>query len=593
MPRVQNDRGAHRVRIALASAATAALIVASFAMPSGKAAAAGSDAVAVTVSGADIAAAAQNRNGLTFKGFGVLSANSTSALLLDYKSQHPDKYWELIETLFGGDHPIMNTVKIEMGNDRNTSTGPNAATMRSRDEYPNVQREPGFQLAADAQTVASGKVHVSLLRWSRPTWVTSDADQYIWFKDTVLAAYREYGIMVDSINPDTNETTAPSAALYKSFSGWLRTDTKGYEGAIARPTRTTASDRLRRRKLYRSIKTIAADTVGTPPVTLGNAMTSATDSSLRDAVDVVGFHYSSADDGAGNLKKIADQLDKEVWNSEGQSTFSNSADRPNNTASDEQGGTGTEFGGTNSALEMGNWITTGLHGIPSHPEHLPARDRLVLRRLPVLLEGARERPRPVVRVDLLRRRPGRARAVHPVRDPRVGELRQHRRHLAGDPARPRRASSARATRRAAPEPGGASYTTLAAPDASDFSTVIVNDSKFTKTYRISTNGLNLGADQTMELWETRAADAGEAYDANYVRPIDEISPAADGSYTFTVKPLVDAHRHDPRPRDRGRPGACSRRRPATAAPCRPRRSTPLPMVAATSSTRTRPATPTA
>ncbi len=32
--------------------------------------------------------------------------------------------------------------------------------------------------------------------------------------------------------------------------------------------------------------------------------------------------------------------------------------------------------------------------------------------------------------------------------------------------------------------GGASYTTLAAPDASDFSTVIINDSKFTKTYRI-------------------------------------------------------------------------------------------------------------
>ena len=67
----------------------------------------------------------------------------------------------------------MTTVKIEMGNDRNTSTGPNPSTMRSRDEYPNVLREPGFQLAADAQKVAEGDVHVSLLRWSRPTWVTT------------------------------------------------------------------------------------------------------------------------------------------------------------------------------------------------------------------------------------------------------------------------------------------------------------------------------------------------------------------------------------------------------------------------------------
>ncbi len=56
----------------------------------------------MTVRGTDVAAAAKNVNGLTFKGFGVLSANSTSALLLDYKSQHPEKYWELIETLFGG-----------------------------------------------------------------------------------------------------------------------------------------------------------------------------------------------------------------------------------------------------------------------------------------------------------------------------------------------------------------------------------------------------------------------------------------------------------------------------------------------------------
>lgn len=296
-------------RVAAAAALITATMVGALLVPTA-AQAAGADPVTVTVRGTDVAAAAKNVNGLTFKGFGVLSANSTSALLLDYKSQHPEKYWELIETLFGGDFPIMNTVKIEMGNDRNTSTGPNASTMRSRDEYPNVLREPGFQLAADAKTVAHGPVHVSILRWNRPTWVTNHQDQYVWFKNTALAAYRQFGYMIDSINPDANETSNPDLQLYKDFSGWLRNDTKGYEGATAGdPNNGFAS--ATERDLYTSIRTIAGDTVGTPPVALGDGMTGS-DSSLRDAVDIVGFHYSSADDRNGNMKKIAEQLDREV-----------------------------------------------------------------------------------------------------------------------------------------------------------------------------------------------------------------------------------------------------------------------------------------
>lgn len=517
-----------------AALTTAALALTAVAIPLSPAAAAVTDPVVLTVDGADVAAAAQNRNGLTFKGFGVLSANSTSALLLDYKAQHPDKYWELIETLFGGDHPIMNTVKIEMGNDRNTSTGPNAATMRSRDEYPNVLREPGFQLAADAQLVAHGDVHVSLLRWNRPTWVTNHQDQYIWFKNTVLAAYREFGIMVDSINPDANETGNPEIPLYKDFSAWVANDSKGYEGATATdPNNGFASEE--EKSLYQAIQTIAADTVGTPPVSFGNAMTSATDPSLRDAVDIVGFHYSSADDSAGNMKKIAEQLDKEVWNSEGQSTFSSSADRPNNNASDEQGGFGTQFGGTNSALEMGNWVTTGFHAsrrtmnifqpaIGSFYDGFQYSSKeLVNAREPwsgwLYYDGG---------LSVIEQFTQFAKLGWENADNTAGIWRaipQASRSELGTGNPP---GGARA--------GGASYTTLAAPDASDFSTVIINDSTFTKTYRINAKGLNLGSDQTAELWETRAADKGEAYDANYLQPVGELTPDAGGSYTVTVKP---------------------------------------------------------
>ncbi|WP_454261547.1 hypothetical protein [Pseudoxanthomonas mexicana] len=83
-----------RIRGGLAVAATIAVVgTALVAAPA--AVAAPTATVTVAVTGADVAAAAQNRNGLTFKGFGVLSANSTSALLLDYKAQHPEKYWEV------------------------------------------------------------------------------------------------------------------------------------------------------------------------------------------------------------------------------------------------------------------------------------------------------------------------------------------------------------------------------------------------------------------------------------------------------------------------------------------------------------------
>ncbi|MBW9095294.1 DUF1080 domain-containing protein [Microbacterium jejuense] len=533
MPRPDHGQKTRRIRNTVVAAVTAAVIAAPLTVPA-MAQAAGADPVTVNVTGADVAAAALNKNGLTFKGFGVLSANSTSALLLDYKSQHPDKYWQLIETLFGGDHPIMNTVKIEMGNDRNTSTGPNASTMRSRDEYPNVLREPGFQLAADAQLVAHGDVHLSILRWNRPAWVANDADQYIWFKNTVLAAYREYGIMVDSINPDTNETGSPNIQLYKDFSGWVAGDTKGYEGATAGdPNNGFASQE--EADLFHAIRTVAADTVGTPPRSFGDAMTSTTDSSLRDAVDIVGFHYSSADDSAGNMKKLAEQYDQEVWNSEGQSTFSSSADRPNNNASDEQGGSGTEFGGTNSALEMGNWVTTGFAASRrtlsifqpaigsfydgfqySSKELVNARDPwsgwlYYDGGLAVLEQFTQFATLGWENAD---NTAGIWRAIPQASKSELGT---------GNPP-----SGARA--------GGASYTTLAAPDASDFSTVVINDSKFSKTYRVVASGLSLGDDKTAEVWETRAADAGQAYDANYLKPIGELQPAADGSYTVTVKP---------------------------------------------------------
>lgn len=48
-------------------------------------------------------------------------------------------------------------------------------------------------------------------------------------------------------------------------------------------------------------------------------------------MDVVGYHYKTADDENNAMKWLAEEVDKEVWNSEEQATFSNSAFRPSTT----------------------------------------------------------------------------------------------------------------------------------------------------------------------------------------------------------------------------------------------------------------------
>jgi hypothetical protein len=110
--------------------------------------------------------------------------------------------------------------------------------------------------------------------------------------------------------------------------------------------------------------------------------------------------------------------------------------------------------------------------------------------------------------------------------------------------------------------GAPSYMTLADPRKKDFSTIAVNDSDRTKSYRVKAENMDLGADPTMEVWETRAADPGEAYDANFKHLAAEIRPDADGYYTYTVKPrsIVTFTTLD-----RGRDKATTQRLPSSAA----------------------------
>ena len=199
----------------------------------------------VVLDGNNIRAA--NVNGLTFKGFGLLSANGTSELLMDYKAQSPSKYAELLQILFGGPNPVLTNVKVEMGNDRNNSTGPDPATMRLESEAPNVKRHQGFQLAADAKKV-NPAIKVSMLRWNAPAWANTNDKIYTWYKKTMLEAYRSYGFMVDYVNPGLNERGA-DLNWTKRYASLIRTDSAGFADATERT-------------LYNGIRVVISDEAG-------------------------------------------------------------------------------------------------------------------------------------------------------------------------------------------------------------------------------------------------------------------------------------------------------------------------------------------
>jgi hypothetical protein len=467
--------------------------------------------------------AADNVNGLTFKGFGTLSANSTSALLMDYKAQQPEKYAELLQVLFGGEHPLMNQVKIEMGDDRNNSTGSDVATMRTADEEANVTRHPGFQLAADAFRI-NPDLKVSILRWNAPAWANTNDKIYLWYKNTILAAYREYGYMVDSVNPGVNEHAA-DLTWTKDFSNRVRTDTTGYVS----PNPDLSGFRDGEAELFHRIKTVISDEVGTG--TFGDEMVA--DAALRDAVQVAGFHYNTDDDGAGSFKKLAQEYDIEVWNSEAQATFSNSSFRPNNNTADPTT-PGTGFGGTGSALEMANTIVKGfVNSNRTNFIYQPA--------IASFYEGGQYSFKSLVSAS----------------DPWSGWIHydgalavlQHFTSFAetgwensdNTAGIWRAVPSASATTATGTNPvngrnGLQNYMTLAAPDGSDFSTVFVNDSEKTISYRITPSNFTFDAAQRLAVWETRAADAGEPFNANYKQHVGDVQADA-GVYTVTVKPF--------------------------------------------------------
>ena len=473
----------------------------------------------IVIKGSDVEAAAQNKNGLTYKGYGLLSGNSTSDLLMDYKQESPEKYQELLEVLFCGEHPLLDHVKVEMGNDGNNSTGADSCTMRFEDEEADASRSPGFQLAADAKAV-NPEVKVSFLRWEMPAWVQSkwNSDKtgagyeamYKWYKETIFDAYEKYGYVVDYVDPDKNETTNPDGDFIKWFSNRVKNETEfpDYMDQKAQDA-------------YHSIRIIASD----ENTSLNIVPKMRSDADLYNAVDAVGFHYSTGTQSStADYRTMAEVDDKEVWYSEGCATFSYTEYQENkNTAYGAD-----SIGGYQSPLALvDNVIASFVYSRKTHYIFQPA--------VGSFYEGAQYDHKEIVSArepwaGYIHYDPVIYMLQHFTRFAKVGW--ENEDNTAGIWRVIANATGNTSGNRGdlghlVNESGNPSYMTLASPDKKDFSVVIVNNSSKTLPYAITPEGMELAEGTVLEVWETRT----DSY-MQYKGEAEE----ADGSFVLDVAP---------------------------------------------------------
>ncbi|MBO5373593.1 MAG: hypothetical protein J6A75_12880 [Lachnospiraceae bacterium] len=446
----------------------------------------------ITIKASDVEKAVANKNGLTYKGFGMLNGNSTSNLLLDYKTSAPEKYWEMMNYLFGGENPLFTHIKMEMGNDGNNSTGAEACTMRYEDEEADASRSPGFVMVADAKTI-NPDVKVSILRWEMPNWVKTKWNNntnnqgyeavYKWYKETIFDAYEKYGYVVDMVNPDKNETSNPDEAFIKWFADKVETETN-FPDYFTEEAKTA----------YNSIRIIASDeNKGLQIVPSMRA-----DADLYEAVDIIGFHYRT--NATSDYVTMADVDDKEVWYSEGCATFGYSELQENKTST-----YGYEsIGGYQSPLAlMDSFITAFESSRRTHYMFQPA--------IGAFYEGIQYGHK-----ELLSARDPWSGYIH--YDPALYML-EHFAKFAktgwedSDPtgddiwraiAGATNASFAGTDNEHATAgiDGDAGYMTLAAPDKKDFSVVFVNNTQNVKYFNIAEDGLDVADDAVLNFWLT-------------------------------------------------------------------------------------------
>lgn len=255
----------------------------------------------IVVDGDDVERDATGDAYNVFGGFGSVSCNNTSRLLLDYREENPAAYWKILNLLFNPRTGAgLNHMKVELGSDTDTSSGAEPATKRSADEPANVLRGAGFRLIADAKKI-NPHLKVEALRWGEPSWTGNrPADRYRWYKETIDAAYDTYGVKFDYISPSQNEVNmnhlGSELAWVVDFAKRLQADARAGDA----------------RYDYSKIKVVAMDSYRNGE-TVSQAILNSPEA--LDQVDAIGIHYTIG--GGPNLTRLNKEYGKEVIYSEG------------------------------------------------------------------------------------------------------------------------------------------------------------------------------------------------------------------------------------------------------------------------------------
>ncbi len=416
----------------------------------------------------------------------------------------------------------MRMLKVELGSDSNTSCGTEPAPQRAADEPANVARGMGFQLIADAKKIQPD-LKTCMLRWAepgflRPSWrqvKSDDPDEkvpteafeamYQYYKQTVIAAWQAYGYLFDYIDPDRNETKHPMYRYLKWFANRLKTDQADF------PEGFPVAD-------YHAIKLITSDqNYGTD---MGTALLN--DPELQAVIPAVGYHYNTDDGPDKPFTKIADQLHKEVWYSEGIAPVTFGTLRTQDT-------TGIGIGGPMSALDVANRLVKS---------YARSRRSLYIFQPAIggLYPGAKYPGKQLLEMDTpwsgyFQQDTVALAVMHHFTDFAVTGWRDQTAAKNWRYVPSATVSEVAGTENLTQAFGAASAMTLVAPDEADYTVVLINDTSAPQTYQIAVKNL-AAATKPLHVWQTWADKAGKIHDREKTTTLTPVN----GNVTVTIEP---------------------------------------------------------
>lgn len=440
---------------------------------------------------------AQLKENMRYRGAGMVSANNSSRLLLDYKAEHPDVYEQIMEYMFGKEGIGITHLKLEMGADINSSSGTEPSVMRTEDEKADVTRGAAYQLAADAKKI-NPDLTLDMLWWSEPKWVSDASDvyaaRYKWYKNTLDAAYETYGLEFDYVSAVQNERGADLE--------WVK-----YLSSHLKNEKGTPYD-------YSKIKIVGGEEV----CTWGFADRMYEDSELMNVVDVVGSHYTS--ESTENAQKLAYEENKELWFSE--------ASSPMAYAQGTYRYDGSGLAGINGTLDIANRII-GMYpnGKMTLYEYQPV--------VSAYYDGACYCQKQLISAcdpwsGYYMLDSGFYMSLHFSQFIEKGWAFVD----SGCYSDGKKGGDGHAIVDAV-----YSYMTATDTETGDYSTVITNTTSEPIQYDLKVSGLDK-ASSNVSVWETRGPDSiDDSYDENYFKKTEDITPTENGgayTYSVTVKP---------------------------------------------------------